>query len=135
MIPTLDWPMGLRLGNSSAALMIKLGVQPNKFRGKVSTSAVIAELAKERKQMTADVAKAKAAATKTRDKLKAFRVARKTDDSSLYSKIDDILSKNKIQRAAYHGGQLTGVCVKQLMYNADNQQCNYFCSGAPAFFS
>ena len=70
--------------------------------------------------MTADVAKAKAAATKTRDKLKAFRVARKTDDSSLYSKIDDILSKNKIQRAAYHGGQLTGVCVKQLMYNADN---------------
>ena len=40
-----------RLGNSSVASMIKLGVQANKFRGKVSTSAVIAELAKDKEHM------------------------------------------------------------------------------------
>ena len=40
-----------RHGNSSAASMIKVGVQANKSRGKVSTSAVIAELAKDKEHM------------------------------------------------------------------------------------
>ena len=40
-----------RHGNSSAASKFKAGVQANKSRGKVSTSAVIAELAKDKVHM------------------------------------------------------------------------------------
>ena len=40
---------------------------------------------------------------------------RKTEKDSLYSQIDSILEFHNIQRAAYHGGDLTGGCVKNLM--------------------
>ena len=38
---------------------------------------------------------------------------------SLYSKIDSILEEYGILQAAYHGGDLTGVCVINLMTHAD----------------
>ena len=40
------------------------------------------------------------------------------DDDSLYSGIDKILKRFNIHRAEYHGGDLTGVHLKQLMENA-----------------
>ena len=48
-----------------------------------------------------------------------FKKDRKTDHDSLYTKIDSILERFGILRAAYHGGDLTGVCVIHLMTHAD----------------
>ena len=51
--------------------------------------------------------------------LEDYKKDRKTDNDSLYTKIDGILEMYGILRAAYHGGDLTGVCVIKLMSNAE----------------
>ena len=79
----------------------------------------IAELEQERKDMTTSVSNMNTKITKKREQLSAFRVSRKTEDDSLYTAIDTILDKHDIKRAAYHGGQLTGVCVRTLMSKAE----------------
>ena len=48
-----------------------------------------------------------------------FKAARKIDANSLYTGIDLILKKYGINRAEYHGGDLTGVHVKKLMESAN----------------
>jgi len=53
------------------------------------------------------------------DQLKRFKAARKVDADSLYTGIDMILKTYGINRAEYHGGDLTGVHVKKLMENAE----------------
>ena len=53
-----------------------------------------------------------------RKQIKEFRSDRKSDDSSLYADIDIIFEKHKIFRSAYHGGDINGVGIKQLMRNA-----------------
>jgi chromosome segregation ATPase len=50
--------------------------------------------------------------------LKGYRKERKTDADSLYTKIDDLLEQHGVCRAAYHGGDLQGNDVIQLMKSA-----------------
>ena len=60
--------------------------------------------------------------------MKKFKAARKLDDDSLYTGIDNILKSFQIHWAEYHGGDLTGVHLKQLMNNAEeimNQVSQY----------
>ncbi len=73
------------------------------------------ELNGELNQIAVDLKSARAKKTRIAEKIDEFRQARKTDADSLYTKIDGVLSKYKIIRAAYHGGDLTGGCVKNLM--------------------
>ncbi|KAL7533094.1 hypothetical protein ACHAWF_006364 [Thalassiosira exigua] len=75
-------------------------------------------LNKERSKMTADIKKKREQISKRNEKLAEFRNARKRDVESLYTKIDGVLTKYKIRRQAYHGGDLTGGCVKKLMLYA-----------------
>ena len=51
--------------------------------------------------------------------LEDYKEDRKADYESLYTKIDGILEMYGILRAAYHGGNLTGVCVINLMSYAE----------------
>ena len=72
----------------------------------------VKRLEAEGKQLQDAVTKLKASRTKNNKELEAFRAARKTDADSLYTNIDAILSAYDIMRVAYHGGDLTGGCVK-----------------------
>lgn len=53
------------------------------------------------------------------EKLKGFKKARKSQEDSVCTKIDKILKKYDINRAAYHGGDLQGNDVIKLMENAE----------------
>ena len=101
------------LSDEQDTAYVALDIELNELDPKIKA------LNEERNKMTMDVQKSKAVERRLREKLDGYRLARKTDDTSIYSKIDEILTKYDIKRAAYHGGQLTGVCVKQLMSKAD----------------
>lgn len=73
---------------------------------------------KERTDMSVYIESLVKKRTRKKEILVEWRKVRKTDDDSLYTHIDDILKLYGILRAAYHGGDLTGVCVKSLMTNA-----------------
>ena len=75
----------------------------------------IERLTKEREDMASSIDRMGTKKTAKNKQLEEFRKARKTDDDSLYSLIDEILQEYGILRAAYHGGDLTGVCVRRLM--------------------
>ena len=72
-------------------------------------------LMKEREDMKTNIDSMSKKRTAKKAQLEEFRKVRKTDDDSLYSLIDEILIEYGVQRAAYHGGDLTGVCVRVLM--------------------
>ena len=78
----------------------------------------ITRLEKERKDLAQYVEKLKKTRSGKTELLEAFRKARKTEHDSMYSGIDFILQKYHIHRAAYHGGDLTGVCIRKLMSSA-----------------
>jgi len=84
-----------------------------------SAQEEIEALNKERKDIGEKISKLRSSKTKKADALKEFRKVQKTDDDSLYTKIDAILHAYGIERAAYHGGDLTGGCVKNLMMCAN----------------
>ena len=55
-----------------------------------------------------------------KEEIKRMRANRKSDDTSLYTAVDEILEKHKIFRSAYHSGQINGVGIKLLMDNAES---------------
>ena len=79
----------------------------------------IAKLEAERREM-ARVLKVKRKEKSNKSKvLEEGKKGRKTDADSLYAHLDNILESYGILRAAYHGGDLTGVCVIKLMTHAE----------------
>ena len=92
--------------------------------GILNTTAILYEeeitlLEEETKKVHKTVSDLKSARTKKNKIMEDFRKARKTDDDSLYTKIDEILHSYGILRASYHGGDLTGGCILNLMLYAD----------------
>ena len=55
----------------------------------------------------------------TKKTLEEFRKERKTEGDSIYIRIDNILSEYGTILAAYHGGDLTGVCIIKLIGSAE----------------
>jgi len=78
----------------------------------------VSSLEAEREAMSKELERLKKEKSSKTEKLKRFKAARKIDANSLYTGIDLILKKYGINRAEYHGGDLTGVHVKKLMESA-----------------
>ena len=79
----------------------------------------IVALEKEKLEMAAKLKSKREQKSKKSKIIEDCKRERKTDSDSLYSAIDKILQDYGILRAAYHGGDLTGGCVKKLMANAE----------------
>lgn len=78
----------------------------------------IKELETEKDALTKRIAELSKQKTIKAKKLTDFARARKSQEDSVYSGIDRILQDYNIQRARYHGGDLTGGHIKVLMENA-----------------
>ena len=79
----------------------------------------IVALEKEKLEMAAKLKSKREQKSKKSKIIEDCKRERKTDSDSLYTAIDKILQDYGILRAAYHGGDLTGGCVKKLMANAE----------------
>ena len=54
-----------------------------------------------------------------KERIKQMRADRKTEEGSMYTAFDKILVKYKVERSAYHAGQINGVGIKLIMENAE----------------
>ena len=80
----------------------------------------IVKLQDELVEIKSDIQKMKKQKTGKVETRDGYKRGRKTEDDSLYSQIDQILGSVGIKRAAYHGGDLTGGCIKLLMTHAED---------------
>jgi hypothetical protein len=94
--------------------------EKNRLRGEMEeVKANICNMKTEVKNKANDVKQKKLAFTAANKKFKEFRMNKKKADRPVRAEVENIMEKFCISAAAYHGGDLNGVCARRLMAHSE----------------